>query len=116
MRLPIDTSALSFMCSMPPEPVVEYENRNQPKLDRDGEPVFSMELIAMGAKGSQIFGVKFSGTPAVGLKQGVAVRVVDLVVSDWAIDGRHGLSFRATRVEPMNGHAAPAPAKSGGGA
>ena len=116
MRLPIDTSALSFMCSMPPEPVADYENKKAPKLDRDGEPVFSMELVAMGGTGAQIIGVKFSGTPAVGLKQGVAVRVVDLVVSDWAIDGRHGLSFRATRVEPMNGHAAAVPAKSGGAA
>ncbi|HEU5003446.1 MAG TPA: hypothetical protein VFW71_11805 [Actinomycetota bacterium] len=113
MRLPIDTSALQFVCSLPPEPVVEYENRNQPKVDRDGEPVFSMELIAMGAKGSQIFGVKFSGTPAAGLKQGMPVRVAELEVSDWAIDGRHGLSFRAGRIEPLNGHA-PAPAKSGG--
>jgi hypothetical protein len=56
-----------------------------------------------------VFSVKFPGSPAQGLRQGVEVKVTGLVVSDWAMNDRHGLSFRATKVE-----AAQAP--KGGGA
>ena len=41
----------------------------------------------------------FPGSPAPGLRQGVEVKVTGLVVSDWAMNDRHGLSFRATKVE-----------------
>ena len=40
-----------------------------------------------------------------GLKQGVPVKVVNLFVSNWDIDGRRGLSFRASRIEALNGQA-----------
>ena len=38
MRLPIDTSAISFLCALLPEPVVDFETR-RPKADENGEPL-----------------------------------------------------------------------------
>ena len=40
------------------------------------------------------------------MKQGTPVRVTALVVSDWAMNDRHGLSFRASKVEAQKGGAA----------
>jgi hypothetical protein len=37
VKLPIDTSAIAFLCAMPPEPVVDVETR-RPKADENGEP------------------------------------------------------------------------------
>ena len=42
--------------------------------------------------------VKFPGSPPAGVIPGASVKVSNLMVSDWDIDGRHGLSFRAGKV------------------
>ena len=104
MKLPIDGSVLTFTCSLPPKPVINGQTK-LPKADANGEPVHSVELVSMGEEGAQVLTVKFVGTPPVGLKPGVPVKVTNLMVSDWDIDGRHGLSFRAAKVEPVNAQA-----------
>jgi hypothetical protein len=98
VKLPIDTAALNFTCSLPPEPVMDFTSK-QPKADANGEPLHSVELVAFTDEGAQVFSVKFPGSPATGLRQGVPVKVIGLVVSDYSIGDRHGLSFRATKVE-----------------
>jgi len=45
MRLPIDTAALNFTCSLPPEPVIDFTSRQQ-KTEANGEPLNSVELVA----------------------------------------------------------------------
>jgi hypothetical protein len=47
MRLPIDTSAISFLCALAPEPVVDFETR-RPKADENGEPLYVVQLLVMG--------------------------------------------------------------------
>jgi hypothetical protein len=98
VKLPIDTAALKLTCSLPPEPVMDFTSKQQ-KADGNGEPLYSVELVGFTDEGAQVFNVKFPGTPAAGLRQGVEVKVTGLVVSDWAMNDRHGLSFRATKVE-----------------
>ena len=34
MKLPIDTSAIAFLCALAPEPVIDFETR-RPKADAD---------------------------------------------------------------------------------
>jgi hypothetical protein len=98
VKLPIDTAALKLTCSLPPEPVMDFTSKQQ-KADANGEPLYSVELVGLTDEGAQVFSVKFPGSPAQGLRQGVEVKVTGLVVSDWAMNDRHGLSFRATKVE-----------------
>jgi hypothetical protein len=105
VKLPIDTAALNFTCSLPPEPVMDFTSKQQ-KADANGEPLYSVELVAFTDEGAQVFNVKFPGSPAPGLRQGVPVKVTGLVVSDWAMNDRHGLSFRATKVEAAQGQKA----------
>ena len=102
MKLPIDTAALNFTCSLPPEPVIDFTSRQQ-KADANGEPLYSVELVAFTDEGAQVFIVKFPGSPAPGVTRGVPVKVTGLVVSDWAMNDRHGLSFRATKIEAAHG-------------
>src|SRR5256885_8467784 len=97
-QLPIDTSAVSFIDVMPPEPVLDRQTKQQ-KADANGEPLYSIELVCIGAEGDEILSVKFPGTPPAGIRQGMPVKLTGLTVTDRAIGDRSGLTFRATKVE-----------------
>jgi hypothetical protein len=104
MKLPIDTTGMTFLCSMDPEPVRDFDTK-RPKADENGEPIWSVQLVAMAAgAGAEIIAVKIAGEPK-GVRQGAPVRVTGLVASPWSMNDRSGVSFRATRIEPA---AAPA--------
>jgi hypothetical protein len=47
VKLPIDTSAIAFLCAMPPEPVIDFQTR-KPKADDNGKPLYVIQLLAMG--------------------------------------------------------------------
>ena len=99
IQLPIDTSAVSFIDVMPPEPVLDRQT-NQQMTDANGEPLYSIELVCVGAEGDEILSVNFPGTPPAGIRQGMPVKVTGLMVTDWAIGDHVGLTFRAAKVEP----------------
>jgi hypothetical protein len=99
IKLPIDTSALSFIDVMPPEPVLDRLTK-QPKADANGEPLHSIELLVIGEEGGEVLPVKFAGTAPAGIRQGLPVKVTGLMVTDWSIGDRFGLTFRAAKVEP----------------
>ena len=106
MQWPIDTSAFSFLGSLPPEPVFDRETWQQ-QADANGQPLYCMELMCFWEKGAETLTVRFPGTPSVGLRQGTPVKVTDLSVSDCPVDACQGLAFQAARVEPLGttGHA-----------
>jgi hypothetical protein len=57
VKLPIDTSAIAFLCAMAPEPVVDFETR-RPKADENGEPLYVIQLLAMGEDSADLIAVK----------------------------------------------------------
>lgn len=97
MRLPIDTSAMTFMAAGGPEPVVEFDTRN-PRVSPDGQPLYAVSLVALGPDGAEVIAVKVGGEPK-GVGQGVTVKVSGLVATPWSIGERSGVSFRAERIE-----------------
>ena len=101
IQLPIDASGLTFIDVIPPEPVLDPQT-NQQKADASGEPLYSIELVCIGAEGDEIVSVTFPGIPPAGIRQGMPVKVTGLMVTDWAIGDRDGLAFRAARVEPLS--------------
>lgn len=101
MRLPIDTSTMTFMAANAPEQVVDFDTR-APRVGTDGKPLFAVPLVVLGTDGADVIAVKVSGEPK-GVVQGTAVRVAGLVATPWSIGERAGVSFRAERIEPTSG-------------
>jgi hypothetical protein len=98
MKLPVDTSAIAFLCALEPQAVLDFETR-QPRADANGEPLYVVQLIALGEGEAEILAVKVPGMPS-GLHQGHPVRVSGLVAQPWSMNDRSGVAFRAARIEP----------------
>lgn len=99
MRLPIDTSGLTLLVGLAPEPVVDFETR-RPKADENGEPMYQLQLVALGSEGAEVITVKVAGEPK-GLAAGVPVKVLGLVALPWSMGDRSGVSFKAARIEAL---------------
>lgn len=97
MKLPIDTAGMTFLVAVAPEPAVDWDTK-EPKVDADGQQLFSVQLVALGEGSAQILPVKFAGQPA-GLAQGAPVKVTGLVATPWSMGDRFGVSFKAAAVE-----------------
>jgi hypothetical protein len=72
MKLPVDTSAIAFLCAVEAEPVVDFETK-RPRADENGEPLYVVQLIAMTDGAAEILAVKVAGMPS-GLRQGHPVK------------------------------------------
>jgi hypothetical protein len=99
VRLPIDTSAISFLCALAPEPLVDFETK-RPRADENGEPLYVIQLLAMGDGSADLLAVKVPGVPSQVIRQGVPVKVLGLVAQPWTMGDRAGVAFRAARIEP----------------
>ncbi len=99
MKLPVDTSAIAFLCALAPEPVIDFQTK-QPRADENGEPLYVIPLLAMGDGSADLLAVKVAGQPSSAIRQGVPVKVIGLVAQPWTMADRSGVSFRAAQVEP----------------
>ena len=99
MKLPIDTSAIAFLCALAPEPVIDFQTK-QHRADENGEPLYVLQLLAMGDGSADLLAVKIPGVPSSAIRQGSPVKVTGLVAQPWTMQDRSGVSFRAARVEP----------------
>lgn len=97
MKLPIDTTGMTFLCVSPPESVRDFDTK-RPKADENGEPIYAVQLVAMAAGSAEIISVKISGEPK-GITQGTPIKVTGLVASPWSMGDRSGVSFKATRLD-----------------
>ena len=99
MKLPVDTSAIAFLCALEPQPLLDFQSKQQ-RADGNGEPLYVVQLIALGEGEAEILAVKVPGMPS-GLRQGHSVKVTGLVAQPWSMNDRAGVAFRAVRVEPV---------------
>jgi hypothetical protein len=99
MKLPVDTSAIAFLCALEPEPLLDFETK-RPRADENGEPLFVIQLIALTEGAAEILAVKVPGIPSAGIRQGHPVKVTGLVAQPWTMADRSGVAFRAARIEP----------------
>jgi hypothetical protein len=99
MKLPVDTSAIAFLCALAPEPMIDFQTK-QHRADENGEPLYVIQLLAMGDGSADLIAVKVPGVPSAAIRQGMAVKVTGLVAQPWTMADRSGVSFRALRVEP----------------
>ncbi|HET7517963.1 MAG TPA: hypothetical protein VFN05_09755 [Actinomycetes bacterium] len=99
MKLPVDTSAIAFLCAVEAEPVVDFETK-RPRADENGEPLYVVQLLVMGQDSADLIAVKVPGVPSAAIRQGAPVKVSGLVAQPWTMGDRSGVAFRAARIEP----------------
>ena len=99
MKLPIDTTGMTFLAAGPPEPVLDFESKT-PKVDENGAPLHSVQLVALNDGDAEVIGVKVAGQPK-GVGQGTAVKVTGLVATPWSMGDRSGVAYRAAQIEPL---------------
>lgn len=104
MRLRVDSSTYQFLVVREAEPKRQYEEGKRreeraPKVDANGEILWEVQLVVMGDGDADIVRVSVPGDPKVG--QGEMVRVEELTAQPWEMDGRSGMSFRASAVQPV---------------
>jgi hypothetical protein len=98
VKLPVDTSAIAFLCAVEAEPVVDFETK-RPRADENGEPLYVVQLIAMTDGAAEIIAVKVPGQPSQAIRQGHPIKVTGLVAQPWTMGDRSGVAFRAARIE-----------------
>ena len=99
MRLPIDTSGMTFMAAAAAKPVTDFDTR-QHKADENGELLFNLQVVALDTDGAQIITVKTPGDP--GVIQGAMLELDGLVAMPWSMNERSGVAFRANRVRALS--------------
>jgi hypothetical protein len=99
MKLPVDTSAIAFLCAVEAEPVVDFETK-RPRADENGEPLYMLQLIALTAGAAEILAVKVPGMPSQAIRQGHPVKVSGLVAQPWTMNDRSGVALTALTEIP----------------
>jgi hypothetical protein len=104
MRLPIDTSRLQFLVVAAGEPLKQFEEGKPreawaPRVDTNGEVLWRVQLVAFGEGDAEILKVAVPGDPHVA--EGELVRVDGLTAQAWEMEGRSGMAFRATAIQPL---------------
>lgn len=96
MKLPIDTSGMTFMCASEPEAVLDFETK-KPKADEQGQALYGLQLVAIAGGGAEVVNVKVPGRPTV--EAGQMLTVTDLVATPWSMGDRSGVAYRANKIQ-----------------
>src|SRR4051795_11513752 len=96
MKLPIDTSGMTFMAAAGARPVTDFETK-QPRVDDNGELLYNLQVVALDPEGAQIITLRVPGDPGVG--QGAMLQLEGLVALPWSMGDRSGVAFRANRIK-----------------
>ncbi|RFS83737.1 hypothetical protein D0T12_22265 [Actinomadura spongiicola] len=104
-NIPVDISAMTFVCVSPPRPKLVSQETGEVKTDRNGQTVFTVGLSVADATGRvELLNVAVAGDQSVTI--GEIVTPVGLVAFPWeAVLGgekRWGVAFRADRIVPVS--------------
>lgn len=104
-NIPVDVSALTFVCVSPPRPKLVNQDTGEVKTDRNGQTVFTVGLSAADPMGRvDLLNVAVTGDQSVMI--GEVVTPVGLTAFPWeAVLGgekRWGVAFRADRIAPVS--------------
>src|SRR3954469_18512897 len=96
MKLPIDTSGMTFMAAAPARSVTDFETK-QHRVDDNGELLFNLQVVALDPEGAQIITVKTPVNPQDG--QSAWLEHEGLVAMPWAMNERSAIAFRSSRIK-----------------
>ena len=99
MKLNIDTTGVTFLCTREPQAKVDRET-GVPKVDREtGEAQWQVQLAALDSTGGEVLLVTVAGRPDVGVGSPVALE--DLVAIPWSQGDRSGVAYRAGALRSL---------------
>jgi hypothetical protein len=99
MRLILDTARVTFMVTKGAEPRRDYGKTEQ-KVDRDtGRPQWVLEVLAQDAERGEVIKVTVTGDQP-RMTVGQTIRFEELEAIPWSNNGKAGVAFRATSVQP----------------
>lgn len=114
--IPVDTSRLTgFVCASAPEIRVD-PTTGEIRTDREsGQPLYLVGIVVKlaGTRLAYVIDVQVPGEP-VGVVEGKPVRVLDLEARPWEVDGRSGMSYRASAITAETGTSQAADAAGSG--
>jgi hypothetical protein len=99
VHVPVKTDGLTAITSGY-EPVVRDRSTGEVATDREtGKTMYRVHLTVVlpGEVPPQVWSVRVIGEPK-GLVAGQVVTMSGLVASEWEMEGRHGIGFRADSV------------------
>lgn len=102
VHAPVRTEGLTAIFSGC-EPVADFAT-GEVRIDRaTGQPLYRVHLtvILPGEVRPQVWSVSVVGEPK-GIQPGQVVGIDDLVATEWEIEGRHGIAFKASAIYPAN--------------
>lgn len=106
MKLRIDTTGVTFLCTRIPEQRNHFET-GAPRIDKaTGQVLWLVQVIALDTTGGEVLAVTVAGEPKVTVGQPVFVS--GLMALPWSQDGRSGIAYRAeaiTAADPAAGTA-----------
>ncbi len=98
--IPVDITRLTgFMCASAPEIRVD-PTTGEIRTDREsGQPLYLVGIVVKlaGTRLAYVIDVQVPGEP-VGIREGQPVKVHDLEARPWEVDGRSGMSYRASAI------------------
>ena len=99
MQFRVDTDGMTFIVGGI-RGVMDFETKVQVLDKSSGVPLFDVDVMAVltGERPEQLT-VRVVGQPS-GIEIGTRVRFRDLSARTWEMGERHGVSFKASRVEP----------------
>lgn len=116
-RIPVDMSRLAgAICVSAPEAKADPQT-GEIRTDRaTGQSIYlvGVSVKLVGERKAYVLDVQVPGEP-VGVTEGAPVRLYDLVAVPWEVDGRNGLSYRASAITAVGGHPPEQAARGGKG-
>ena len=110
-NIPVDLTALTFVCVSAPRPKLLDQDTGEVKTDRNGQTVFTVGLSAADQMGRvDLLNISVSGDQPVSIGQ--IVTPIGLVAFPWEQtrngEKRWGIAYRATQIAPAAPAAIPA--------
>lgn len=100
MILNIDVAEKDFTVTRAPSPKVDAQGVQRAEKG-SGLPMWSTELVVTDESGGEIIKVSTHGK-APDVEVGDVVEVIDLVAIPWHTNGRSGIAYKATAVQPVD--------------
>jgi hypothetical protein len=105
MKLNIDTTGVTFLCTRDPQAKTDRET-GVPKVDREtGEAQWQVQLAALDTTGGEVLAVTVAGRPDVAV--GCPIAVENLVAIPWSQGDRSGVAYRAGAIRSLGAAIAP---------